>query len=205
MRTSLKFGRVLTAVMTGLMLTGAQAQEQDVKKMVVDVCSNCHGVDGNATSPIFPKLAGQHKEYLLAQLKAFHDRTRKEADAHAYMWGLTRMLDNAMMEKLAAYFAAQKPTHGTAGDPQLAAKGRQIFENGIDGEQVPPCAQCHGKDAQGNQIFPRLAGQHHDYLVKQIRVFHSDDRPNNAVMMQAVVKGLTDQEADAVATYLQGL
>jgi cytochrome c553 len=201
----MKIMRLIAGVLAALSFASAHAQQKDAKQMVVAVCSNCHGMDGNAISPVFPKLAGQHKEYLLAQLKAFHDQTRKEADAHAYMWGLARLLSDDMMAKLAEYFSLQKPTRGEAGNPQLAAKGKAIYERGIESKQVPPCATCHGPGAQGNQIFPRLAGQHPQYLVKQIKVFHSDDRPNNAVMMKAIVQGLSDEEADAVAAYLQGL
>jgi len=201
----MKSMRVLASLVAGLTLACAQAQEKDVREMVSEVCSNCHGIDGNAVSPIFPKLAGQSQEYLLSQLQAFRDQTRKDPDAHAYMWGISRLIDDKMRVKLAEYFSAQKPTRGTPGDPQLAAKGKLIYEKGIESKQVPACAGCHGQDAQGNKIFPRLAGQHPQYLVKQIKVFHGNDRPNNAVMMKAVVEGLSDEEALEVAAYLQGL
>jgi cytochrome c553 len=201
----MKSMRLIAGILAALSLASANAQEKDVKQMVVAVCSNCHGMDGNAISPIFPKLAGQNKEYLLAQMKAFRDQSRKDPDAHAYMWGISRLLDDNMRVKLADYFSAQKPTRGTPGDAQLAAKGKIIYEHGIESKKVPACASCHGQNAEGNAIFPRLAGQHPQYLVKQIRVFHSDDRPNGGVMMKAVVQGLSEQESDEVAAYLQGL
>ena len=201
----MKSMRLIVGVLAALSLASAHAQEKDVKQMVVAVCSNCHGMDGASISPIFPKLAGQNKEYLLSQMKAFRDQSRKDPDAHAYMWGISRLLDDNMRVKLADYFSAQKPTRGTPGDAQLAAKGKVIYEQGIESRKVPACATCHGQHAEGNAIFPRLAGQHPQYLVKQIKVFHSDDRPDNGVMMKAVVQGLSEQESDEVAAYLQGL
>lgn len=173
--------------------------------LAVQVCSNCHGAEGNSLNPVFPRLAGQKKEYLLAQLKAFHDQTRKTAEAHDYMWGLTRNLDDKAIDELAEYFSAQRPAPGQPGDTGLAAKGKAIFEQGISARNVPACASCHGQHAEGNLIFPRLAGQHGSYLIKQIRVFHTDQRPNSGVIMQNVVTGLDDAEATSVAAYLQGL
>lgn len=173
--------------------------------MVVTVCSKCHGMDGNSSSPRYPKLAGQHKVYLLAQLKAFRDQSRKDPDAHAYMWGISRLLDDAMAGKLADYFSAQKPTRGTPGDAQLAAKGKDIYEGGIKSKNVPACVFCHARQGVGIAVFPRLAGQHAQYLVTQIKVFHTDDRPNLALAMKAVVEMLSDEEAEQVAAYLQGL
>jgi cytochrome c553 len=197
--------RLIAGVLAALSLASAHAQETDAKQMVVAVCSNCHGMDGNAISPNVPKLAGQHKEYLLAQLKAYRDQSRKNQDAHTYMWGISQLLDDKMTVQLADYFSAQKPTRGTPGDAQLAAKGKVIYEHGVASTKVPACIFCHGPHAEGGETIPRLAGQHAQYLVTQIRVFHSDDRPNNALVMKAVVERISLEEAKQVAAYLQGL
>ena len=197
--------RLIAGVLAAVSLASAHAQETDVKQMVVTVCSKCHEMDGNAILPNVPKLAGQPKQYLLAQLDAFRDRSRKDPDAHTYMWRISQLLDDNMRVKLADYFSAQKPTRGTPGDEQLAAKGKVIYERGMESTKVPACVFCHGLHGQGIGIFPRLAGQHAQYLVTQIRVFHSDDRPNNALIMKAVVERLSLEEAKAVAAYLQGL
>ena len=201
----MKSMRLIAGVLAALLLASAHAQEKDAKQIVVAVCSKCHGMDGNATSPTFPKLAGQHKEYFVAQLKAFRDQSRKDADAHTYMWEITRQLDDKMAVKLAEYFSAQKPTRGTPGNAQSAAKGKVIYEQGIESKKVPACVFCHARNAVGIAIFPRLAGQHGQYLVRQIKVFHGDDRPNNARIMKAVVERLSEEEAEQVAAYLQGL
>lgn len=197
--------RLVVGVLAALSLASVRAQGEDVNQMVVTVCSKCHGMDGNSASPNFPKLAGQHKEYLIGQLKAFRDQSRKDPDAHTYMWGVSQQLNDPMMVKLVDYFSGQKPTRGTPGDAQSAAKGKVIFENGIEGKKVPACVLCHARNAVGIGIVPRLAGQHSRYLVQQIKVFHGDERPVYARIMKSAVERLSDEEAEQVATYLQGL
>ncbi len=205
MKTPVKMVHLMTAIVLTIALGPVPAQAQDVKQIVASKCSACHGVDGNSTSPKYPKLAGQQKEYFVAQVKAFRDKTRKDADAHTDMWAISATLDDATAVKLAEYFASQKPAPGAPGDPQLAAKGKVIYERGIASKSVPACVFCHGQDGQGIAMFPRLAGQHAGYLVKQIKVFHTDDRPNLAKLMKSVVGQLSDEEAAQVAAYLQGL
>ena len=194
---------VMAGVLAAFGLASVHAQDQDAKQTVVTVCSKCHGIDGNSIAPNNPKLAGQQREYLLAQLKAFRDKSRKDPDAHTDMWAIGERLDDKMMVKLADYFSAQNPTRGAPGDAQLVAQGKAIYERGIKSKDVPACTFCHGRNGQGMAVFPRLAGQHAQYLVKQIKVFHSDDRPNLAVTMKAVVQRLSDEEAAQVAAYLQ--
>jgi cytochrome c553 len=201
----MKSVRLIAAVLAALSLACAHAQEKDAKQLVTEVCSKCHGMDGNSTSPTFPKLAGQHRQYLLSQLKAFRDQSRKDPDAHTYMWEVTRQIDDKVGMNLAEYFSAQKPARGTPGDAQLAAKGKVIYEQGVETKKVPACIFCHARNGVGVAIFPRLAGQHQQYLVKQIMVFHSDDRPNNGRIMRAVAEKLSQEEAEQVAAYLQGL
>ena len=205
MKTPVNFLYLLTAVMSTMPLGSVHAQGQDVKQIVATKCSACHGMDGNSTSPKYPNLAGQQKEYFVAQMKAFRNQTRKDPDAHTDMWAIGATVDDATSMKLAEYFASQKPARGKAGDPQLATKGKVIYERGIASKNVPACVFCHGQNGQGISMFPRLAGQHGGYLVKQIKVFHTDDRPNLAKLMKSVVEHLSDEEAAQVAAYLQGL
>jgi cytochrome c553 len=82
------------------------------------------------------------------------------------------------------------------------ARGKEIFEHGLAAEGVPACASCHGAHAEGNDTFPRLAGQHAAYLLRQIGVFKNGTRAN-APVMSAVAHTLTDEQAKAVAAFLQ--
>lgn len=168
------------------------------------VCSNCHGVTGNATSPNFPNLAGQPAAYLQAQLREFRAHDRQDPAGFEYMWGLSRRLTDAQIDGLADYFSRQTPRALAAKVPgdRLAA-GQAIFESGIPGQGVPACSGCHGVHGEGSEQFPRLAGQHADYLVKQLGVFQrTEERPLGAVM-RVVAHGLDARAMRDIADYLQ--
>jgi cytochrome c553 len=170
------------------------------------VCSNCHGITGNAVSPNFPNLAGQVEPYVVAQLNGFKTRNRHDPAGFEYMWGLSRSLSDKQIAGLAAYYAAQSPEpsrpEGTAS--QIEA-GRLLFESGASDQQVPPCIGCHGPKGIGQGAFPRLAGQHADYVVKQLTGFQrTDDRPDGGVM-KVVAHNLTRQNIINVASYVQSL
>ena len=173
-----------------------------LEKMVDRLCSACHGQDGNSTSSNFPKLAGLSAKYTEEQLRSFRDRTRADKDAVDAMWGWARSLTDQDIKEIGAYYAAQKRTSDEAAPEPLNSKGRNIYENGMPDKGVPPCSTCHGAQGEGKDDAPRLAGQHAPYLVRQLRVFRSMERPA-AVAMHAIVTPLTDSDMDAVAAYLQ--
>lgn len=175
---------------------------QDGEKLAAQLCASCHGVHGKSESPMFPRLDAQMPHYLEAQLKGFRDRGRGETDAQAFMWGIASQLDDVTIASLAEYYARQTAPAGAASDPALTARGKEIFEHGLPAEGVPACASCHGAQAQGNDTFPRLAGQHEAYLLRQISVFKNGTRAN-APVMSAVAHTLTDEQAKAVAAFLQ--
>lgn len=169
------------------------------------VCSNCHGVDGNSTSPNFPSLAGQQENYFIAQMNGFKSHNRHDPAGFEYMWGLSRHLTDDQIKGLAAYFAKQAAAPKPASDAQLMSRGQEVFEKGVPDKNIPACAVCHGAQGQGNDIFPRLADQHADYIVKQLQVFQrTDERPEGSVMKQ-VAHELTQENMHAVAAYLQSL
>lgn len=168
------------------------------------VCSNCHGVDGNSSSPNFPRLAGQTVEYFTAQMKGFRGHSRSDPAGFEYMWGLSRHLTDEQIKGLAAYYAEQSPGKSAAqGTPTQISSGKAVFEHGIEDKNVPACSSCHGSDGQGNGKFPRIAGQHADYIVKQLMVFQrTDERPEGSVM-KTVAHGLSKENMESVAVYLQ--
>jgi cytochrome c553 len=170
------------------------------------VCSNCHGVDGNSVSPNFPNLAGQTEPYLVQQLKSFRKQSRSDPAGFEYMWGLSRHLTDEQIDGLASYCANQKPVkHPVVPGAGQAGAGKKIFEDGIPEKNIPACRSCHGDSAQGNGQFPRLADQHADYLVKQLGVFQrTDERPEGAVM-KIVAHELTETNMKDVAAFLQAI
>ncbi|MHB8353076.1 MAG: c-type cytochrome [Burkholderiales bacterium] len=193
------------------------------------VCSICHGdvgsnVNGNSVNPTFPILAGQQAVYLEAEMQEFHEHTRRDKAAQDMMWGIARDFTPEQIKQLAEYFSKQTPMPNPAAadaDPTMVAAGQKIFTEGNLEKAVPPCAACHGANAEGNGPIPRLAGQHADYLYKQLMVFNDDaqseeeheknpavkedlERPHG-VAMEGIAHGLSDQQKHDVALYLQSL
>lgn len=171
--------------------------------LAATVCSTCHGRGGRSTSPTFPTLAAQTAPYLEQQLKAFRDQTRADPDAQAYMWGMASQLSDESIAALAEHYAAQRPPPGRSGNTKLIAQGRAIFERGIPERGIPACSTCHGDHAQGNGPFPRLAGQHPEYLLKQLLVIQNALRV--APVMHGVIQYLTKDQMRAVAEYLASI
>jgi cytochrome c553 len=171
-------------------------------------CSACHGPDGRSTSPNFPRLAGQRKDYIVAKLNDFRNDTRTAPHAQTYldylvMWGLTAQLNPPTTDAIAAFYASQPPVAGEpAISPQIAA-GERIYAEGIPSEKVPACVSCHGVRAQGNDSIPRLAGQYQAYLARQLQAFASWGRHN--VIMHANAMNLTPEQINEVTTYLATL
>jgi cytochrome c553 len=180
------------------------AQKIALKK-TIDTCVACHGANGRSTSPTFPNLAAQSAPYIELQLHAFKDQTRADPDAQAYMWGMASQLDDASIRGLAAYFSGQPAAAGAgrSGAATLFAQGKKIYVEGVPGHQIPGCAACHGADAQGQGPFPRLAGQHAPYLLKQLLVIQSALR--TAPVMHGIIKNLSRDEMQAVVTYLESI
>ncbi len=169
----------------------------------VHVCSSCHGPGGHSISSTFPRLAGQQKDYLVAQLTAFRDQKRADPHAQTYMWGMAARLSNPMIVALATYYAAQPPTPGTPDNSSEAQAGRKIYTEGIPAQDVPACMTCHGTKAEGNSAFPRLAGQHSAYIERQLDAFASNARAN--VIMHQNSKNLTPEQISEVAAYVRSL
>ena len=174
--------------------------------LALQVCSNCHGATGNSTSPMFPNLAGQQDAYIVAQLGGFKAHSRQDPAGFEYMWGLSHDLSDKQIKELAAYFSAQKPQRESIeGAAERITAGKAIFTSGIADKAVPPCASCHGAEGQGQAAFPRIAGQHADYLIKQLQGFQrTDDRPAGAVM-KTVAHNLTRENIVNVADFLQAM
>lgn len=172
--------------------------------IVNGTCSVCHGHDGISPQASFPNLAGQTKTYLEAELNDFRDHSRADHDAKAYMWSIAGSVSSKTITQVVQYFSALKPPKGVTGEnPSEVAAGQKIFEQGIPSESVPACQTCHGAKAIGNDAFPRLAGQHREYLVAQLRAFRSKARDNP--IMSPIAEHVTDEQIRDVTAYLASL
>jgi cytochrome c553 len=167
------------------------------------ICESCHGPGGRSISPTFPRLAGQQKDYIVAQLTAFRDKTRADPHAKTYMWGMAARLSDPTIDAIAAYYASQTPVAGEPSASPETAAGEKIFTEGIPSASLPACMSCHGEKAEGNGPVPRLAGQHQAYLARQLEAFAAMARANE--IMHEMSKSLTPEQISEVTAYLATL
>jgi cytochrome c553 len=208
-RSNLGVGTALLLLMSGCSIPERSRSLSDstvsARTTALQVCANCHGVQGISVSPNFPNLAGQLQPYLVAQLKSFRSHGRSDPAGFEYMWGISAHLTDDQINGLATYFSSQKPALGIAHDSALVKEGQHIFEQGIAATNVTACATCHGVQGEGMQLFPRIAGQHADYTIKQLVVFQqTNQRPEGAVM-KAITHNLTPENMRSVALYLESM
>ncbi len=170
------------------------------------ICAACHGMDGNSTVPTWPKLAGQHEAYLVRQATLIKAGARMVPE----MAGITPGLSEQDIEDISAYFASQEISGGVA-DESKVELGEKIYRAGNAESGGPACMACHGPAGEGNPLagYPALAGQHAVYTAKALTRFRTgenwgeDDAPSQ--IMNGSAAELTDEEIEAVASYLQGL
>ena len=194
---------ILAAASVPVLAQGAYTAPSQARRLAIGVCGTCHGVSGNSKNPMFPRLAGQKAWYLEQQLKEFRDHTRGDAYAVGYMWGMANQLSNATIVALAKYFSQQKAGPGTQRPAPVIAEGNQIYHRGIPTQGVPACAACHGLKGLGNAHFPRVAGQHAEYILKQLNAFRTNMR--DVFIMHGITMTLHAKQEKAVADYLASL
>jgi cytochrome c553 len=214
-----RLGRILVVLHTAAGLSGlaVQAKAADQAKpdlnrgqaIAAQVCASCHGADGNSAGGAYPKLAGQHPEYLVKELKDFKTQpgAKQPARSNPIMAGIAGALSDQDMVNVAAYFATQAPKPGYAHNKNTVPLGQKIYRAGIAEKGVPACASCHGPTGQGiPSQYPRVSGQWSDYLVAQLTAFQQGPgaRNNNEAMHQ-IAQRLSDSEIKAVADYMAGL
>lgn len=176
----------------------AQADEARAKKIISGSCFLCHGATGESTSELFPRLAGQHHEYIAKQLENFKSGARKSSA----MRDMATKLTSDEMLAVGKFFEKQSVPVEIAKDAQMASVGKSIFHNGNKLSGVPACATCHGAEAKGTGSLPRLAGQYAGYLETQLKQFNARERTNDNAVMHDIVIKMSPLEITAVAEYL---
>ncbi len=165
------------------------AADIDAGKNKATLCQGCHGAKGVSSNAMWPNLAGQNSAYLIRQLKAFKSGARKSP----VMKGMAASLNDKDIENVAAFFAAQLPK-SAGGNATLAKKGK---------DKVAMCMGCHGNNLQGRGMFPRLAGQHPQYLARQLAAFKKGQRKGGP--MGAIAKSLSEQDIKEMTAYMGSL
>jgi cytochrome c553 len=173
----------------------AAAQDVEAGRAKAAPCLACHGPNGNSITPVIPALAGQTARYLYLQLRDFKEGRRADPQMAPFVQNLSK----ADMQDLSAFFAAQKPAPAPfAADPARVARGRAKAQEVL-------CTMCHLGGFKGQNEIPRVAGQHHDYVVKQMKAFKEGSRTNDAGTMSSVSKTLSDDDIEDLAQFLATL
>lgn len=174
--------------------TGAAAQNPPAPAKAA-LCAGCHGEAGRSTITTNPILAGQTARYLYLQLRDFQEGRRSDPQMSPQVQGMSR----EELRELADWFAAQKPLpQAFKADPAKAALGKKKADETL-------CTMCHLGGFAGQNEIPRVAGQHYDYVVKQLRDFKARRRTNDAGNMTSVAGTLSDADIENLGHYLAGL
>lgn len=196
----------------------------DAPRIVTTYCSGCHGVDGNAQLPYFPKLAGLDPTYAEKKLTEFKETASPPVDELYWlalrdigakkdagkatrnerinMEGVAHAANSEVTKEAVLWYAKQPPARGHSANKALIEQGREFFTKGLPAQKILPCMTCHGPDAQGQGPAPRLAGQNAAYMEAQLDKFRKGDR-RHAPEMTMVTRDLDPEQARAAAAYLQ--
>ena len=198
----------MAAVMLASSAAGAESLVDgsiEAGKAKAITCAACHGQEGNSVNPLWPNIAGQHASYVVDQLKAFKDGQR----VNALMSSQAMLLTDEDMRNLAVYYESLPSPAAAVANPKTVAKGEALYRGGKEDADVPACLACHGPTGRGNAAagYPALNGQHAAYTAKTLRDYASRERKSGGktMQMQMIAGRLTDDEIEALASYVQGL
>ena len=213
-------------------------------------CGTCHGLQGDGVirdtegnprlnkagepmsmGPTFPRLAGQHPEYILQQLRSLQishmdpERAKKEGIYRVEVQMMPyvsmpmmggKMLDSEMAAHIAAWFSSQKPVLADAAKTpsnEFETRIDYLYRGGDVNRNIPACSSCHSPSGMGNgpAKYPMIAGQYAQYTEKQLFAF-KNSRAEKAVrsndperMMRDIAERLTDEEIKGLAKYIETL
>jgi len=178
------------------------AANPNAGKQKAMACVACHGIKGNSVNPIWPKLAGQSAYYITSQLKYFKSGARTAP----LMNGLAASLSDQDILDVASYFSKQKVKPEIFSGDDISLKlAEKLYKGGDLERQIPACSGCHGPDGSGNDLaaYPRISGQHAEYLIQQLRNYKTAKRKNP--IMNTIASRLQDSEIILIANYIQAL
>jgi cytochrome c553 len=185
--------------------TAAQAQDAKAGETKAAMCIGCHGIPGyQASFPEIhkvPMISGQGAKYIQSALTAYKKGDRK----HPTMRAIAASLTEQDMADLAAFYAANAGPATAEGAPAAnpPAEVAELLKKGN-------CASCHGEnlDKPIDPSYPKLAGQHADYLFVALKAYQTDKNPqvgrSNPIMM-GMAKPFSHTELKALASYIASL
>lgn len=193
--------RALTLGLMTLTATGVHALDMSAADIVASRCGICHGANGQATSPIYPSLAGQNAQYLTKQLQDFVAGRR----VNETMSPQAQDLSPQNITDLATFFSGKPPRVGRTSNTESVERGKALYAQGNAATGMPACASCHGDSAHGTALLPRLAGQNARYLSVQLQDFNLRQRTNDNAVMHDIAAKLAPADIKAVTDYLTQL
>ncbi|MDE1515616.1 MULTISPECIES: c-type cytochrome [Vibrio] len=173
-------------------------------------CAACHGSDGNSQLANYPKLAGQHQKYLhkqLTDLKLGASSGGQQGRYDPVMSAMAMPLSEQDIADLAAYFSSL-PISSNTTPPEVVEQGRVLYSAGDASRSLTACIACHGPRGNGSELsgFPKISGQHADYIKAQLQKFRASTRSNDMnEMMRDIAHKLTDADIDTLSQYVGGL
>jgi len=211
--------KALVLVFAGLAMIASAVShaggDAEKGKALAASCAACHGSEGVSTNPEWPNLAGQGAGYLAKQLYDFRTVVSKDTDKeikykrhNAVMNGMAvAIASDEDVEHIAAYYASLPAALGEANE-EMVEEGTLLYKGGKTSTKIAACASCHGPTGSGviSAKFPKLAGQHSQYIATQLKAFRSGARANDMnQMMRDVAKRMSDTDIEKVAGYIAGL
>ncbi|MDD3353544.1 c-type cytochrome [Zoogloea sp.] len=196
----MKGRRVAVTLVLGVVFVqvGTAADLKRAEEIVGGRCFLCHGMEGENASALYPRLAGQHAQYIARQLSDFKNGQRQSET----MTSMVSDLTPGEMDALGRYFENKQPGRETVSDSELTRLGQIIFASGKAPAGVASCASCHGEKGHGTAQLPRLAGQHVPYLENRLKQGHKQARTNDSMAIHAGPLRLTELEVKAVSAYM---
>jgi cytochrome c553 len=205
-----KYCLLLALFLTSAASVAVEKGDPEAGKTKAVTCAACHGSDGNSAIPMNPKIAGQHKGYLVKQLQEYKLAAQsggKEGRNNAIMNGMAMVLSDQDMLDISAYFSSQTLKIGETPE-EVVARGEALYRGGDAERGITSCAACHSPDGKGMNLagFPVIGGQHADYAKTQLEMFRSGQRNNDLNgMMRDIASKLTDDDISILSQYLEGL
>ncbi|MBE4600066.1 c-type cytochrome [Vibrio navarrensis] len=173
-------------------------------------CVACHGADGNSLLTMYPTLAGQHAKYIEKQLKDLKlgmESAGKQGRYDPVMSAMAMPLTEQDMADLAAYYSSLPISPNTTPESVVDA-GKVLYTAGDAERGLTACIACHGPRGNGTELsgFPKISGQHADYIKAQLQKFRESSRGNDMnAMMRDIAKKLTDDDINTLSQYVGGL
>ena len=187
-----------------------QPPDQHGMQTRLAACAFCHGKRGEGgmgrKGDVYPRLAGQPAGYLYHEMQRFVGGERAGIPPVVVMRRLLEDLSPAYMAHIAKFYQDAAPAYPTLTTTAqtVLEQGRELVQQGVPKQHVPPCAECHGAALQGRlPDTPALAGQYDRYLTVQFSHWAQGQRHDP--LHERLARALTRQQVQAIAAYLSSL